>query len=103
MVATLGLLEPMKMRLEIFLLPERSRVDALKHLPVLIATPIRARGVQELEVLEVRSVGHVRPAAKVDERTVRIGRDDLIVGELAESLELERVVGEALASLGLRD
>ena len=53
MVATLGLLELVQMRFEIFLLPERRRVDALEHLPVLVAAPVRSRRVQKLEVLEV--------------------------------------------------
>src|SRR5690606_20328873 len=68
MVALARLLEPVEVRLELVLLEERRRVDALEHLPLLVAAPIGAGGVQQLEVLQVRRVGDVRPAAEVDER-----------------------------------
>src|SRR5689334_21580742 len=49
MVATLRLLESMEMLLEILLLPERGRVDTLQHLTPLIAAPISAGGVEQLD------------------------------------------------------
>jgi hypothetical protein len=87
-IAPLRLLETMQVLLEVFLLPERRGVNALEHLPMLVAPPVRAGGVQQLEVLEIRRVGEVRPPAQVYERTVGVGRDDLVVGEFAEPLEL---------------
>src|SRR6476620_168558 len=50
MISTLGFFEAMKMLLEIFLVEERGRVDALEHLPLFIAAPIRARRVKQLEM-----------------------------------------------------
>ena len=52
--------------------------------------------MQQLEVLEVRRIGHMRPAAQVDEGPVGIGADHLVGAlEVGETLELERVVREA--------
>src|SRR5689334_3246529 len=103
MIATLRLFEAMKVLLQIFLLPERSRVNALQHLSVLIATPISSGGVQQLEVLEIRRVRNVRPATQIDERSIGICRDDLVGGEFTESLEFERVIRKALPCLALRN
>src|SRR2546423_5890884 len=100
-VATLGLFETLQVFFEIFFLPERRGIDALEHLPVLVTTPICARCVQQLEVLEVRGVRQVWAAAEIDERAVRISRDDLVVRELAQPLQLERIIGEALSGLRL--
>ena len=94
MIATLGLLEAMQIGGEIFLVPPRRAVDALQHLPMLIATPVRACRVQELEVLDARRVWHVRAAAQIDERSVRVRRNHFVFAELGESLELERIVDE---------
>ena len=96
MVALLRLLDAVQVRVELFLLEERRAVDALQHLALLVAAPVGAGRVQQLEVLEARRVRHVRAAAQVDERPVGVGRDDLVVAELGEALELERIVGETL-------
>ena len=99
-IALLRFLDPVEVRVQLVLLEEGRAVDALQHLPLLVAAPVRAGAVQQLEVLEPPGVGHVRAAAQVDERTVRVRRDDLGgVGEVVEPLELERVVDEALARL----
>ena len=87
-----------QVRVEILLLEEGGAVDALQHLPLRVAAPIRAGGVRQLEVLEARRVGHVRAATEIDERTVGVRRDDLVVAQLGEPLELERIVGEPLAA-----
>src|SRR5690606_30954964 len=76
-VALLGLLEVVQVRLELVLLEERRGVDALQHLPALVAAPIGAGRAQQLEVLEVRGVRDVRAAAEVRERAIRVRRDDL--------------------------
>jgi hypothetical protein len=85
----------MQVRLELLLLEEGGAVDALQRLPLLIATPVRRRRRQQLEMLDVRRVGHVRPATEIDERPVRIHRDDFVGPELLEALELERIVGKS--------
>ena len=66
-IAPLRFLETVQVLLEVFLLPERRRVDALEHLPVLIAPPVCAGGVQQLEVLQIRRVGNVRSLAQIYE------------------------------------
>src|SRR5205814_7196401 len=88
MVALFGLLDAMQVRVEVVLLEERGPVDALQHLPPLIAAPIRAGGGQQLEVLEIGRVRYVRPATEIDERTVRVRGDHLVVAELLQTLEL---------------
>ena len=72
-----------------------SRVDALQHLTPLVAAPIRSRSIQQLEVLEIRRVGDVRSAAEIDEGSIAVRRDDLVVVEICDALELERIVSEA--------
>ena len=100
MVALFRFLDAMQVRVEFLLLEERRGVDALQHLPLLVAAPVRAGDGQQLEVLEVRRVRHVRAATQVDERPVRVRRDDLVAAlEVVETLQLERIVGEALARL----
>ena len=95
MVAPLGFLHPVQVGVELFLLEEGGGVDALQHLPLLVAAPVGAGGVQQLEVLEVRRVRDVRPPAEVDERPVGVGRDDLVGPlEVGESLELQRIVAK---------
>ena len=96
-VALLRLLEAIEVLVEIVLLEPRRAVDALQHLPLLVAAPVCAGGVEQLEVLQPARVGDVRALAQVDERPVGVGRDDLVrVGEVVEALELERIVDEPL-------
>ena len=47
--------------------------------------------------------GHVGATAEVDEWTVRVDRDDLVVGQVGDPFELERVVGEPAPRLGAID
>src|SRR5690242_10036752 len=90
------------MFLEIFLLPERCRVNPLQHLPAFVTTPVRAGSMKKLEVLEIGRIRNVWPTTEIDEWTIGIGRDDLVVGELAKALELQRIVRELFARLLLR-
>ena len=102
-VAALGLLDPVQVCVEVFLLEPGGRVDALQHLAALVAAPVRAGGVQQLEMLEIRSIRDVRSLAEVGERPVGVRRDDLVGSlEVREPLELERIVHKALLRLGLR-
>jgi len=66
---------------------------------MLVAAPIRSSGVQQLEVLQVGRVGDVRSAAEVDEGSVGVGGDDLVVRKLAQALQLERIVRKPLLRL----
>ena len=103
MVARLGFLEAMHVRVEVLFLEPRRAVDALQHLAPLVAAPIGARGRHQLEMLEIRRVRDVRAAAKIDERPVRVGRDHLVVAQFGQALELERVIRKDLLGLGARD
>src|SRR5690348_10878904 len=82
-IAPLRFFEAMEMLLEILLFPESRRVDSLQHLPMLITAPIRASGMEQFEIPEIRSIGDVRPLAQIDERPVGVGGDDLVVREFA--------------------
>ena len=99
MIATLRLLDAMQMGIEIFFLEERRPVNPLEHLAMLIAAPIGTRRRHQLEVLEIRRVRDMRTAAEIDERAVGVSRDHLVVTQLAQPLELERIFGEALLRL----
>src|SRR5438477_8627472 len=94
-IALTRLFEPRDVPLEVLLGEPRSAVNALQHLAALIAAPIRAGGVQQLEMLDLAGAGNVRAAAQVHERAVRVHRDDLILLEVIDSLELEWIVLEA--------
>ena len=98
-----GLLQPVQVGVQLLLLEPGRAVDPLQHLAVLVAPPVRARGRQQLEVLEPPRAGDVRAAAQVLERPVGIDRDRLVVPQLADALELERIVGEAPVGLGAVD
>src|SRR5256885_13412275 len=103
MIATLCLLEPVEMLFEIFLLPERRRVYPLQHLAPLIAPPVCAGSMKKSEVLEIRRIGNVRSATEIDEWTIGVSRDDLVVGKFAQSLELQWIIREFFEGLLLRD
>ena len=103
MVALLGFLEVVQVLLEVILLEEGRGVDALQHLPLHIAAPVGPGGGEQLEVLEVRRIRHVRAAAQIDERAIGVGADDFVATlEIIEALELERIVGEPYARLAER-
>ncbi len=99
-VALPRLLEPVEVGVEILLLEPGRPVDALQHLSALVAPPVCARAVQQLEMLEPAGARDVRSAAEILEGAVGVDRDGLVVAELADALELERIVGEA--PVGLR-
>ena len=82
MVALFRFLDAREMRVQLLLLEEGGSVNALQHLPLRVAAPIRAGRVRQLEVLEARRVRHVRAAAQIDERAVGVRRNDLVVGKL---------------------
>src|SRR5439155_20119707 len=85
-IALARLFEPANVGLEIVLAEPRRAVDALQHLPPLIAAPIRPRRVQQLEVLDPPRTRHVRPATQLDERPVRVHRDPFTFLQLIYSL-----------------
>ena len=89
---------------------EGGAVDAGEHDVVLVAAPVRASQGEQLEVLEVRGVGHVRAAAEVNVVVLPVDVDG-VVGDLAQDLDLVgifalgkelngRLAGNALAAQG---
>ena len=96
MVALARFLEPRDVLIEILLAEPRRPVDALQHLTPLVAAPIRTRGMQQLEVLDLPGARHMRAAAQVDERAVGVNRDDLALFQIVDAFELQRIVREAL-------
>ena len=69
-VARLGLLEAVQVLVERLLRLPRGAVDALEHRALLVAAPVRARDLRELERAEPLGRRHVRAAAQVDELDV---------------------------------
>src|SRR5689334_11358180 len=103
MIATLCLLDAEEIRVEVLLFPPRGAVDALQLLTLLVATPVRRGDGGQLCRLHVRCIRYVRAATQIDEGPVGVGRDDLIVTELAQSLQLERIVNKDFLRLDARD
>ena len=93
----------MQVRVEVLLLEPGGSINPLQHRALLVAPPVRAGVVRQLEVLDPAGVGHMRPATEIDERPVRIRADDLVGAEVVDALELERVVGKAPLRLGAID
>ncbi len=96
-------LEPVQMLAQGVLAEEGGAVDALEHLTPLVASPVRAGGAEELEVLDPARARHVWSAAEIQEGTVPIGGDPLILRDLGQSLELEGIIPEELLRLGTLD
>ena len=80
MVALLGLLEHVQVLLQLVLRRPRRAVDALQHLVLRVAAPVRAGDLHQLEVLELARARHVRAAAEVFERALAVERDVLAGG-----------------------
>jgi len=82
-VALLDLFQPRKVLVQLVLRREGDAVDALEHLVLLAAAPVRARDREELERLELRRRRNVRPAAEVRELPLLVDRH-LAVCDLAD-------------------
>ncbi len=111
-VALLGLLEAAEVLVERGLRLPRGAVDALEHRTLLVAPPVRARDLGELERTEPLGGRHVGAAAQVDElgpaplseRGVRVAvhRDDVALADLGgvfgvdpfDDLDLVGLIGE---------
>src|SRR5690625_166926 len=89
--------------IELLLCKPGGPIDPLKHLTAFIAAPVGASGGEEFEVLEVSGRGDMGSPAEVEEGSVPVDADHLVVIELFEPLELEGVIGEELACLFLGD
>ena len=93
------LVQPVKVDAQVLLLEKGRAVDALEHLPALVAAPVGPRHVEQLVVPQSPGRGQVRPPAEVQERAVAVDGDHLARAHLLQALQLEGVVGEELARL----
>src|SRR5688572_29908179 len=96
MITLLRFFEPFQVLRELLLREPGRAVDALQHLPLFIAAPIRARSVLQLEMFDPSGRRHVRTATKIQERTIAIDGDDLVIAEFSQTLELQRIVRKEL-------
>jgi hypothetical protein len=71
MIALLGLLEHVQVLLQLVLGRPRRAVDALQHLVLRVAAPVRASHLHQLEVPELARARHVRAAAQILETRPR--------------------------------
>ena len=76
-IALLGLLEHAQVALQLVLGRPGGAVDALQHLVAMVAAPVRAGDLHQLEVLQLARARHVRPAAQVLEGAFAVERDVL--------------------------
>ncbi len=114
-VAPLGLLESMQVRVEVVLARPGRAVDAGELRVPFVAAPVGAGDVRQLEGAEHPGVRHVRAEAQVGPVAVRVQRDGVAGGRLSratvplgvadafDDLDLEGLVREPLERLGARD
>ena len=117
-VAPLGFLEPVQVLLQRLVVLPRGAVDPLEHRALLVAAPVRAGDLRELERAELAGRRDVRAATQVDVRDAAVGAqvlvdaDRAVAGDLAgvvvlrraradvaDDLLLVRLVGEQLQAL----
>jgi hypothetical protein len=76
-VALFGFLEHRQVGVLLLLLRPCRAVDALEHLVLAVAAPVRAGKLHQLEDLELAGVRHMRTATQVDEAAFPVQRDVL--------------------------
>ena len=103
-VALLCLLNGGKVCVHLLLGGVRNTVNALEHLVGLIALPIRARALRELDGANGSRGEKVRACAEVGELALTVEADHCIVGKLLDKLNLIRLIlfGHKGDSLGAR-
>ena len=102
-VAGPGLLHPGEVLVELLLGEERGPVDPLEHRVLLVALPVGAGGVGQLEDAELPRRRDVRTAAEVDEVGLPV-TGERALGDAGDDLHLQVValLLEDLHGLGLR-
>ena len=106
MVALLGFLDLVQVLVQVLPGEERGAVDALQLRVVLVAQPVRAGDVEQLERLDAPGGRDVRPAAEVGELAGLVDGDLLVGrGELLDEVALHEVAFrlEALQALLARE
>ena len=102
-VAGAGLLHPVEVLVQLLLGEERGAVDPLEHRVALVALPVGAGGVRQLEDAELPRRRDVRPAAEVDEVGLPVAGERAL-GDAGDDLHLQVVALplEERDGLGLR-
>src|SRR5438309_3390 len=105
MIALLGFLDLRQVRLQILVGEERRPVNALHRRVARVAFPVRIRGVEELERLQLSRGRHVRADTEVDEGFWILdrvaGHLGLAFGLLLDQLYLQRLAALREERLGL--
>ena len=78
MIALLGFLKLVQVIIKILLSEERSAVDALQRVRVLVAFPMRPCHAEKLESLDAAGRRNVRTAAKVQELASAVSGKDIV-------------------------
>ncbi|CAB4733347.1 unannotated protein [freshwater metagenome] len=89
MVASLGLLDAVQVGFEGLLALPRGAVDALQHLVLLVAAPVRRGAAHQLERRDPLGGGQVRTTAQVAPRDLAVASDVVVDGQLAAT-DLDR-------------
>ena len=99
-VTLLGLFDALKVSLQLFLALEGNAVDSLEHLPVAVAPPVSAAGIEQLEavVLDPAGVIQMGACAQVGEIALRIEGNDRVLGQVVDQLHLVGLI--ALLHIG---
>ncbi len=92
MVALLGLFLLVNKIVEVFLREKRRPINALQLRVLLIAQPVSAGNVQQLERLDLPGRGNVRAAAEIEKLAGLVDRNPFIgLGELLDEVALHEV------------
>ena len=88
MVALCRLLKHVEVVIELLLLFKCRAVDALQHLVLLAAAPVRTCHTLQLERLDLARTHDVGAGAEIRKLALRIGGDDLVLGQILDQLDL---------------
>ena len=89
-VTLLGLFDALKVSLQLFLALEGDAVDSLEHLPVAVAPPVSAAGIEELKavVLDPAGVIQVGAGTQVGEIPLGVEGNGRVLGQVVDQLHL---------------
>src|SRR5205823_14573032 len=88
-IARAGLFQLLEVRVELLLVRPGRPVDALEHLVPLVAAPVRAGHVGQLERAEAAGRGDVGAAAEIEPLALAVDGERLVAGDVADDLDLE--------------
>src|ERR1051326_3624660 len=100
-VARAGLLLLFDVRVELLLVGPGGAVDALEHLVALVAAPVRAGDVRQLERAEAAGGGDVRAAAEIEPLALAGEREGPVARDALDDLDLDLLADVAEDAHGL--